>query len=146
MVGLLAKEPRTDFEDYKLRSTYYRLAILLGWLRALRRELSFLRLAGKHRIDIIEDAIDNLERSLADGHHVELQRLSGLLLIWTLPAVADEQLRLRLAVDLENCVKSALQSAPVTSPLELSSGKQSTLCKDAATLICMAHAPMRTVA
>lgn len=134
---LTAREPRTDFEDYKLRSTYYRLAALLGWLRALRRELSFLRLAGKHRIDIIEDAIDNLERSLADGHHVELQRLKGLLHIWALPSVAEERLRLRLAVDLENCVKRALQTEPVASALELSPAGQSALCTEAAALICM---------
>jgi hypothetical protein len=134
---LLAREHKTDFEDYKLRSTYYRLAALLGWLRALRRELSFLRLAGKHRIDIIEDAIDNLERSLADGHHVELQRLQGLLLqIWALPSITDERLRLRLAVDLENCVKRALQNEPVASPLDLSEDRQLTLCRDCATLIC----------
>jgi hypothetical protein len=133
---LVAREPRTEFEEYKLRSTYYRLAALLGWLRALRRELSFLRLASKRRIDVIEDAIDNLERSLADGHHVEIQRLAGLLQIWTLPAVNDEKLSRRLAVDLENCVKRTLQSAPVASPLDLSADRQVTLCRDCAGLIC----------
>jgi hypothetical protein len=135
---LISKEPRTQFEDYKLRSTYYRLAVLLGWLRALRRELSFLRLAGKHRIEIIEEAIENLEKSLADGHHVELQRLNGLVKIWQLPSVLDEKLSLRIAVDLENCVKKALQNAPVSSALDLPFESQYALCEESAKLICQA--------
>ena len=81
---LSAREPRTSFEDYKLRSTYYRLAAVLGWIRALRRELSFLRLADKKRLEVIESAIISLESSLADGHHVEFQRLDGLIRIWHL--------------------------------------------------------------
>lgn len=133
---LIAKEPRTLFEEYKLRSTYYRLAALLGWLRALRRELSFLRLAGKHRIDIIEDAIDNLERSIADGHHVEHKRLDGLLQIWSMPQINNKQIRLRLAVDLNYCVKQKLQTSAATSPFELSDEQQQALCLECATLIC----------
>jgi hypothetical protein len=133
---LLGNAPRTDFGEYKLRSTYYRLAALLGWLRALRRELSFLRFAGKHRITIIDDAIDRLEQTLADGYQVELQRLQGLLQIWGLPAIADDKVRLRLAVDLENCKDNALLSECVASPNDLSESKQIALASDSATLIC----------
>ncbi|MCK9276436.1 MAG: hypothetical protein M0P57_15260 [Syntrophales bacterium] len=43
---LAGQGPKTTFEDYKIQSTYYRLAAVLGWLRALRRELSFFRLEG----------------------------------------------------------------------------------------------------
>jgi len=92
---LLSQDPKTVFEDYKLRSTYYRLAAVLGWVRALRRELSFFRRGAGGRLDEIEDAIANLEASLADGHHVELQRLDGLLQIWGLPPIRDSQLRLQ---------------------------------------------------
>lgn len=132
---LAAREPRTVFEDYKLRSTYYRLAAVLGWVRALRRELSFLRLNGEARLTTIEEAIVKFEASLADGHHVELQRLDGLLQIWGLPPIVDKELRLRLAVDVENCAKRALQRAPVTSAIDLGADPQSELCREVSGVI-----------
>ena len=133
---LAARDPKTVFEDYKLRSTYYRLAAVLGWVRALRRELSFFRQGAAARLDAIEDAIANLEASLADGHHVELQRLDGLLQIWGLPPIHDSQLRLRVAVEVENCSKRALQGSPVTSAAELTADHQSKLCREIAELVC----------
>lgn len=133
---LTAQDPRTTFEEYKLRSTYYRLAAVLGWLRALRRELSFFRHGTAGRLDRIEDAIANLEASLADGHHVELQRLHGLLQIWGLPAIDDHQLALRVAVEVEKCSKRMLQGAAVTSVTELPNDCQSELCREIAEVVC----------
>ena len=133
---LAAREPKTIFENYKLRSTYYRLAALLGWIRALRRELSFFRLQGEDRLNIVENAIANLEASLADGHHVELQRLDGLLEIWGLTQVADSQLRLRLAVEVENCAKRYLQRVSVTAATDLPMAQQNELCHEIAQLVC----------
>ncbi len=133
---LSARDPKTVFEEYKLRSTYYRLAAVLGWVRALRRELSVFREGAAGRLDAIEDAISNLEGSLADGHHVELQRLDGLLQIWGLPPIRDSQLRLRVAVDVENCSKRALQGAPVTSAIELPADQQTKLCGEIAEIVC----------
>ena len=38
----LADIPKTEFSEYKRLSTLYRLAALLGWIRAFRREVSYL--------------------------------------------------------------------------------------------------------
>ena len=49
---LIGQEPRTTFEDYKLRSTYYRLAAVFGLVTGLYGgELSFLRIGGTRSID-----------------------------------------------------------------------------------------------
>ena len=133
---LVASEPRTVFEDYKLRSTYYRLAALLGWIRALRRELSFLRLAGKRRIEIIDDAIEQLERSLADGHHVEIKRLEGLLHLWQIPPSSEKVEKGKLAVDVENVVKTTLQHSSVTTAHDLEPDAQLALCRKVVDLLC----------
>lgn len=133
---LLAQEPRNPFEDYKLRSTYYRLAAVLGWVRALRRELSFFRLEGRRRLSTVEDAIANLEASLADGHHVELQRLDGLFRIWHLPRLTSGSQRLALAVDVEICASRFLQRARAASPSYLSIAQQAELCGEIAQLVC----------
>lgn len=133
---LLAGEPRTAFEDYKLRSTYYRLAVLLGWVRALRIELSFLRTAGKHRIEKIEDAIANIEKALADGHHVEIKRLHGLRALWSLNDVPLSDVITRLAVEVEIHVKTTLQKSSVTSAIHLAPELQTILCRETAQLVC----------
>src|SRR5262249_42045754 len=79
----------------------------------------------------------NFESSLADGHHVELQRLDGLLRIWGLPSITDDNLRLRVAVDVENCAKRALQRVPVRTATELTEEQQRELCSDIAQAICV---------
>lgn len=78
---LQSREPRTSFETYKAISTLYRLAVLLAWNRALRRELLFLR-ADKRRPRThqraLESALDSLSTSLADGHHMEEMRVRAV--------------------------------------------------------------------
>lgn len=136
--------PRTAFEDYKLRSTYYRLAAVLGWVRALRRELSFFRLEGVGRLTEIEEAIGSFESALADGHHVELQRLNGLLRIWEIPSISDKKTRLRVAVDVESCAKRAIRNARVASATDIPPESQLMLCKEIAELVC-SRASLATV-
>lgn len=132
---LVAVEPRAEFDQYKLLSTYFRLAATLGWLRALRRELSFLRSYREKRVNAVDAALRAFEKSLADGHHVELQRLRGLMDLWKLPPITDQQVELRIAVAVEQCVKHALQTAPVASAAELDQGTQAKLCRDVAKTI-----------
>jgi len=133
---LTGQGPKTTFEDYKLRSTYYRLAAVLGWLRALRRELSFFRLEEQGRLTSMEEAIANLESALADGHHVEHQRLDGLLKIWGLPQINDNRTRLRVAVDVEQCVKRSTQNARVAIAMDIPPHLQLGLCQEVAGLVC----------
>lgn len=78
---LQMREPRTGFETYKAMSALYRLAVVLAWNRALRRELLFLR-ADKRRPRkyqrALEAALDSLSASLADGHHMEERRVHAV--------------------------------------------------------------------
>src|SRR5690348_14275342 len=39
---LLPRAPKTSFNEYKKISTIYRLAVVLAWIRAFRRERSYL--------------------------------------------------------------------------------------------------------
>lgn len=132
---LVSVEPRTDFDEYKLRSTHFRLAAVLGWLRALRRELSFLRNYGEKRVSAIDSAIHVFEKALADGHHVEIQRLHGLLSLWGLPSISDKPMELRVAVAVEHCVKHAIRDAPVVTATELDDATKAHLCSEASATI-----------
>lgn len=99
---LLAETPSTTFSDYKRLSTAYRLAALLGWIRAFRRDRSYLDPAARGEEAPIAAAILAVETALADGQSVEDQRLSALLKLWSVPAdrvsPAD---RVRLATAIE---------------------------------------------
>ena len=95
----------------------------------------------------VEDAITKFESALADGHHVEMQRLDGLLSIWGLPPIDDISLQRRTAVDVENCAKRSIQRNRVTSASNLNVAHQRELCKDISELICSStgHVPIDIV-
>lgn len=87
---LLSDAITTPFNEYKKISTLYRVAAVLGWIRAIRRERSYLdpkQAAASAEVSVISD----LEKALADGGHVELQRLDELLILWRVDSVGDEQ-------------------------------------------------------
>lgn len=85
---LLADAPNIPFLDYKRISTLYRIAAVLGWIRAIRRERSYLD-PDETKGSVEMEAIGKFEVALADGGHVELHRLEELAGLWrvtTIPA------------------------------------------------------------
>jgi hypothetical protein len=83
---LLADAPKIPFLEYKRISTLYRIAAVLGWIRAIRRERSYLD-PDQAASSVEMHAIGELEAALADGTHVELQRLEELSALWAVPAI-----------------------------------------------------------
>ena len=87
---LLADSPNISFLEYKRISTLYRIAAVLGWIRAIRRERSYLdpqQASGSVEMQ----AISAFEETLADGRHVELHRLDELSNLWRVSTIAPEQ-------------------------------------------------------
>lgn len=87
---LLANAPNIPFLDYKRISTLYRIAAVLGWIRAIRRERSYLDPQQASASGEMQ-AIDEFEKALADGTHVELQRLDELSNLWRVSTIAPQQ-------------------------------------------------------
>jgi hypothetical protein len=73
-----------SYLSYKKLSTVYRLAAVLGWIRACRREFSYLRIADRKGAQLIDDAIGSFEKALADGGWVEQERVVRLCELWQL--------------------------------------------------------------
>lgn len=132
---LTAGPSKTAFEEYKLRSTYFRLSALLGWIRALRREISILRLEGGGRALEIDGALHDFEQALADGHHVELQRLEGLRTLWQFPKIDDAPKRRRLAVAVETKIKQILLTEGFASAVDVAPARQFELVRVIAQMI-----------
>jgi hypothetical protein len=118
----------TEFERYKQISTLYRLASLSGWIQAYRRELAFLPEAAPGKLRPLRDAITEFQMALADGSHVELQRLESLSALWELTLPPDKQVKARVANALEKVLKRLLHSAGVGIAKDLSETTQHALC------------------
>jgi hypothetical protein len=84
--------PNTPFLDYKRISTLYRIAAILGWIRAIRRERSYLD-PQEASASVEMRAIETFEKALADGTHVELQRLEELSSLWRVSTLTPEKKR-----------------------------------------------------
>lgn len=72
----------TDYAEYKRLSTIYRIASLLGWLHAFKKELALLKTKDNNELNEIKNAINDFSAALADGTHVESERLNGLIDLW----------------------------------------------------------------
>ena len=74
-----------EYNEYKRNSTLYRLAVLLGWIRAISLELNALpRGPAGFRTGVLA-AIERVRDALSDGKWVELERLERLCGVWSIP-------------------------------------------------------------
>lgn len=129
---LLPQTPQSDFVVYKRISTLYRLAALLGWIRAYRKERSYLDPTEASGASEIEEAVDSLQKALADGPHVENQRLKELLRIWAPGNLILEDSKMReLAVAIDNALRSILTKEKKSHALELGETAKEQLCSEA---------------
>lgn len=72
---LLLKTCPRNFSQYKRISTLYRIAALLGWIRAISLELSALPRGGFGATSPVFKALAKVQSALADGHGVEKRRV-----------------------------------------------------------------------
>lgn len=84
--------PATTFNVYKRISTCYRIAVILGWIRAIEQEQSYLFYGEEKSQTDLRRAVVDLESALADAPHVEVHVLRRLAALWdlTLPEARDE--------------------------------------------------------
>jgi hypothetical protein len=98
-------EPITEFQRYKKESSVYRFGALFGWIRALRRDLSFFTVDDKTRVHTVEEAITTFEEALVEGKFVEAQRAADLAKLWGIALPEDPDLSSEAAVKMEEAVK-----------------------------------------
>ena len=110
LVGTPTQTNKHDkYGAYKKLSTLYLLAALLGWIRACRRELSYLKISEPRQLEQIEKKVRDFESTLADGHAVEVKRLTELCALWGLEAPDEKDRRASLEVDLDDAIKEYMQ-------------------------------------
>ncbi len=125
---LRADAPPNTYNNYKKVSTLYRLASLIGWIRAFRRELSYLRVRDKETFQYTQQAIHEFEIALADGPQMELERLDLLGKLWCLNLPTEKSQRATLAVDLEHAVHRAFHDERVNGGIDVSLEVKERIC------------------
>lgn len=133
---LLDSTPKDSFNAYKYISTLYRLTSLLGWIIASKKEISFIEVKRK-KFKSIENALNNFEKSLADGAHIETSRVEYLCKEWSLNYnnLADS-VKKKLGIDIEHIFRKFIFDNHVQLPNKLSDEKQIELLKLISDCIC----------
>ena len=141
---LLADTSKNDFMDYKRVSTFYRFAALLGWIRAFRRERSYLD--PEQAADQTDAIVDNISRALADGQHVEELRLIKLANLWRVPKelLGDKTARAMLGAEIDNIHQEFVDDKLILSAADLKLPQKKELvrkCADAVRAGCKVDIP-----
>jgi len=126
---------QSRFAEYKRLSTSYRIAAMLGWIRAFRRELSFLRPLGGTQLTGIRDSISAFEAALADGEHLEIRRLEGLLDLWRGNFAGELSEKRTVAAIIDQEFREVLHTAGVDQAVDLEAEQQKRLCRRLANLL-----------
>lgn len=102
---LLPDAPMNGFFKYKFDSTVYRLCYLIGWIRAVQKEHSYIEGISDKQNPKIRKAISSFQKVLADGSHVEVSILEELCKLYNLEEKQiSDSIRQKLGVEIEKVV------------------------------------------
>jgi len=86
---------KNKFNNYKYVSSIYRTMSLIGWTRAVEKELTYLELSNEEQYKEVELSINNFKSTFADGEHVELERLNHICNYWNLDISDSDPIQIR---------------------------------------------------
>lgn len=130
---LRSDAPNTPFLTYKRISTLYRIAALLGWIRAIRRERSYLD-PDQASASSEMQSIAELEGALADGAHVEMQRLDELSNLWRIHSI-DQSVKSHIASLIDGERAQYLAQKGMLGARDLSTEEQAELAERCAEIV-----------
>ncbi|QOV34225.1 hypothetical protein IM697_29300 [Streptomyces ferrugineus] len=125
----------TKFEHYKALSTLYRLAVVLGWIRALRRELFFLPGASRETLKRLDDALHSFTSALAEGGHVETRRVASLMSLWSVGVTPSTEVVTQAGIRIDREQRRFLHEAQAADANQLSDDDQLRLCRAVADML-----------
>ncbi len=117
--------PPTPFNEYKVISTCYRIAVLLGWIRAIRLEQSYLLFGDSATFDNIRDAVSRMEIALADSPPVEIETMKSLARIWNIDLPNDHERARRTAAQVSAELQHFLSEFSLTRHEQFADLKES---------------------
>ncbi|WP_417512919.1 hypothetical protein [Minwuia sp.] len=125
------RETATKYEKYKFDSTLYRIAALLGWIRAYRREINGFSLNAPDFAFDFENALGSISHALSDGSFIERQRMQALCELWRI----DQNFDIRpaeIAAHLDVILQRHLSQHSAEIATGLEADEKASLAKDLA--------------
>lgn len=133
---LRADAPQNPYNSHKRLGTVYRIAAVIGWIRAIRREQSYLR-AGAHLAGAkVHEALNFFEAALADGPGIETERLRRFAQLWNRRLPTDATTVERLGVLVEQTTDKACAQLGISECALASEDQREKLCRAVATILC----------
>lgn len=126
---LKGHEHRTKYEHYKALSTLYRLAGVIAWIRALRRELVYIPGSDFSKVKALDSALQAFSSALADGGHVEVRRVKSLMRALDVDTQSPDDSIARSGSVLRRQVDQYLQEREAASVEHLTPGQQKELTR-----------------
>lgn len=128
------------YNEYKRNSTLYRIASILGWIRAMHLELSALPRGAPGFMTPISGAIGKIQGALADGPHVEVHRLEQLSAVWrleigSLPGERKKNLATKVEVKLYELAGDKLKHDS-EKLRNMADEEKACLCRSMANFLC----------
>ncbi len=134
---LLDSKSKNEFFRYKYISTLFRVCAVIGWLTAIKKEYAYIDPASKKSSAVIENAIFNFKKSLADGQHMELSILVELTRLWNINITSLSQTeKALLAVHVEKIAYSYIDKHKILSAKDLNGEEQENMLKEICVKIC----------
>lgn len=126
-----------EFNRYKRRSTLYRIATLVGWIRGMSLELAAAPRGATPALAPLARQIAEFQSALADGPYVERHRLEQVCAIWgiDLSGASSADLR-KLAFQFETALHSAAGNTSDTPLSSLPDDNQYILCDLLMRFVC----------
>jgi hypothetical protein len=110
----------TKYEHYKALSTLYRIANLIGWIRALSRELLFLPEINPKEAKNLDFALQRFGSALAEGGHIETLRVKALIGLWGTGSDVMPDSIVSAGIQVDRQLKGFLHENGVSSASDLS--------------------------
>lgn len=133
---LIEESPQNEYYHYLFRSTLYRLCAVLGWLRAVNREMAGIETSNQEEYARISQAIHEFEETLVKSRFLAKSRLRFLLRLWHIDseALVDVDWR-ELAAAIDELVWNALHGNNANFAYELPEEQQKQLLHKVVQLI-----------
>jgi len=133
---LQSDAPKNKFNTYKYISTVYRVFNLIAWVRAIEKELSYYKFGNQEKHKEIEKAIHKFKASLADGGHVEKDRISNICKHWNVDSEKYSRDKLhRLWLKIEKIIWNNILNEKVLKAIDLKEETKKNLTNKIADLV-----------
>ncbi|GAB5554843.1 MAG: hypothetical protein Sapg2KO_44340 [Saprospiraceae bacterium] len=126
--------PESEYYKYHYISTIYRMNSVLGWIRAIRREISKMEVGKASHNQELEKAIKDFQTSLASNVFLHGQQVDYLINRWelTIPTETKDlttEDKNKLELDIEVVVSTFMKELSPQRPWEIEREKKLELLK-----------------